>query len=124
MFNALAYHLRRTHAFSSDVDNATIRQTVRAFRFGWLAYLLAALVSFASPIASFALYLLIGLYFFIPRGIDSGFAAGRREYGGSTTRCTFRSAGEPASVCAPTPEEEALGLITEVSYHMPGMALR
>jgi uncharacterized membrane protein len=71
MFNALAYHLTRARAFSNAVDAATIKQTVRAYRFGWLGYLLAAFVSFASPIASFALYLLIGLYFFIPRGIDS-----------------------------------------------------
>jgi uncharacterized membrane protein len=71
MYNALAYHLVRTHAFADSVDDATIGQTVRTYRLGWLAYLVAALVSFAAPVASFALYLLICLCFYAPRGVDS-----------------------------------------------------
>jgi hypothetical protein len=67
----LLLHLARSNAFAPEVPQATIASTIRGYRTGWLVYIGATLVALVLPIASFAAYLLIVVYFLVPRGADS-----------------------------------------------------
>jgi uncharacterized membrane protein len=69
-FNLLLNHLIRSGAFHASVNVKTIRGTVIAYRVGWITYVGAMLVAFISPIASFALYFGIVLYYLIPHGLE------------------------------------------------------
>lgn len=69
--NLMLTHLVRRQAFRGDVGDVVIAQTVRAYRGAWVTYALATLLALLAPIASFAAYLLIVLYFLIPRGADA-----------------------------------------------------
>jgi uncharacterized membrane protein len=68
--NLMLTHLVRRQAFRGGVD-VVIAETVRAYRGAWVTYALATLLALLAPIASFAAYLLIVLYFLIPRGADA-----------------------------------------------------
>jgi uncharacterized membrane protein len=70
-YNLMLAHLVRSSAFATDVAQPTIAATVRGYRFGWLVYVAATLLSLVLPIVSFALYLAIVVYFLVPRGADS-----------------------------------------------------
>jgi len=70
-YNLLLMHLVRTRAFASEVKEATIRQTVVAYRVGWLTYVIAMLTALIAPPLSFALYIAISVYYLVPRGLDS-----------------------------------------------------
>jgi uncharacterized membrane protein len=77
MYNALLWHLIRSHAFHEAVTPDRIRGTVRAYRVGWATYLAATLVALVLPTVSFALYILIVAYFVVPRGVDDDFDSHR-----------------------------------------------
>lgn len=73
-YNMLLNHLARRRAFAPDVSQAALRQTFFAFRVAWATYGTATLTALATPVLSFALYLLIIAYFLIPRGVDTDLA--------------------------------------------------
>ena len=68
MYNLLLAHLVRKRAFDPSVSDATIRETVIAYRLGFLAYTCAMLISL---VVSFSLYVLIAAYYLIPHGTDN-----------------------------------------------------
>jgi TMEM175 potassium channel family protein len=74
-FNLLLLHLVRSNAFSEGVPPHTIRETVIAYRVGWITYVVATLVALFIPLLSFALYILIVLYYVVPRGVDTDIPA-------------------------------------------------
>lgn len=74
-YNIMLWHLVRSRAFVDSVDDRTIAATVRAYRIGWATYAAATLVALVWPLASFALYILIALYYLVPRGIDADLAS-------------------------------------------------
>lgn len=71
MYNVLLAHLVRRHAFFDNVGNVTIGSTVRAYRVGWVIYVVATLLALATPVASFAAYVLVAIYYLVPRGVDA-----------------------------------------------------
>jgi uncharacterized membrane protein len=71
MYNLIVAHLKQTRAFDAGVSDATIRQTVLAYRLGMATYACAMLISLLAPIISFALYLLVAAYYLIPHGADN-----------------------------------------------------
>jgi uncharacterized membrane protein len=76
-FNLLVGHLVRSNAFTGGVETRYIQGTVVAYRKGWLTYVFATLVALFLPVASFALYVAIALYFVVPRGVDKDLESGR-----------------------------------------------
>lgn len=74
VYNALLMRLARSGAFAADVSRATIRQTIIAYRVGWVTYAVATLTSLVVPVLSVALYMLIAVYYLIPRGADTDLA--------------------------------------------------
>ena len=52
-YNFMLWHLVSKRAFRVDVSDSTIAATVRAYRFGLIGYVVAALISLVLPIASF-----------------------------------------------------------------------
>lgn len=79
-YNLMLLHLVRAKAFEPEVDDATIAFTVRGYRTGWVVYVGATLVALVLPVASFALYLLVVVYFLIPRGADSDVELSARRW--------------------------------------------
>ena len=75
-YNLLLNHLVKRRAFQGHVTEATLRQTVHAYRVGWATYTAAMLTSLVAPRAAFALYLLIAIYYLVPRGVDTDLEAG------------------------------------------------
>jgi uncharacterized membrane protein len=69
-YNLLLGHLVNAHCFEAHVGAATIRETVVAYRVGWVTYTVATLTSLVVPYLSFALYVLIAGYYLVPRGAD------------------------------------------------------
>ncbi len=78
-YNFLLNHLVRRDAFAATLGEHAIRQTVFAYRVGWTMYPLAMLVSLVSPQLSFALYIMITIFYLIPRGVDADLEIGDRE---------------------------------------------
>jgi uncharacterized membrane protein len=70
-YNLMLSHLVRAKLFEPSVGDETLRATIRAYRTGWITYVAATLLALAFPIASFAAYILIAIYYLIPRGVDS-----------------------------------------------------
>ena len=70
-FNVMLNHLVRAHAFHSSVSDATIAATVRAYRTGWVVYGAATVLALVFPLVSFAAYIIIALYYLVPRGLDA-----------------------------------------------------
>lgn len=70
-YNLMLGHLVRKRAFYDNVTDATIAQTVRAYRVGYATYVGAMLLALIAPLLSFAAYLIIVVYFMIPRGVDA-----------------------------------------------------
>ncbi|HMF29622.1 MAG TPA: TMEM175 family protein [Candidatus Cybelea sp.] len=66
-FNLMLTNLARSHAFSPEVGDDAIASAVRGYRLGWVVYAAVTLLAIVAPIISFALYILIVLYFFVPR---------------------------------------------------------
>lgn len=75
-YNLMLNHLVRHNAFESSVSAEAIAGTVRAYRVGLLTYLAATLLSLVLPLLSFAAYILIALYYLVPRGVDTDLESG------------------------------------------------
>lgn len=69
--NLILAHLVRRKAFHGSVADTVIAQTVRAYYGAWITYAVAMVLALFVPIASFGAYVLIVLYFLIPRGVDA-----------------------------------------------------
>ena len=74
VYNIMLAHLVRTAAFSASVTPQTIAATVRAYRVGWVAYAIAALLALVVPVVSFAAYVATAVYYLVPRGVDADIA--------------------------------------------------
>ncbi|MBV8155282.1 MAG: DUF1211 domain-containing protein [Candidatus Eremiobacteraeota bacterium] len=70
-YNLMLSHLVASRAFHANVSPAAIAQTVRAYRFGWVTYVGAMLLALVAPVVSFAAYVVVALYYLIPRGLDA-----------------------------------------------------
>jgi uncharacterized membrane protein len=70
-YNLMLNHLIRVGAFEERVSEATLSATVRAYRVGWAVYAAATLLALVLPVASFAAYVAIAVYYLIPRGVDA-----------------------------------------------------
>ena len=79
-FNSMLMSLIRSRAFTAEVSTAAIASTVRDYRRGLMVYAGVTLLALALPIASFALYVLLVMYFFVPRGQDSSNPLAAREW--------------------------------------------
>ena len=73
-YNLMLNHLVRTRAFHESVKDAAIAATVRAYRTGWVVYAVAALLAFVLPVLSVAAYIIIAIYYLVPRGLESDVA--------------------------------------------------
>lgn len=72
-YNLMLMHLARTRAFAPNVGAERIAATLRAYRTGWIVYVLATLLALVLPLVSFAAYLAIAIYYLVPRGVDADF---------------------------------------------------
>ena len=79
-FNLTLRNLVRSRAFTPEVDERAIAVTMRDYRRGLLVYAGVALLALLLPIVSFALYVLIVVYFFVPRGNESNNPLTAREW--------------------------------------------
>ena len=70
-YNLMLHHLIRARAFHPSVTDATIAATVRAYRTGWAVYVAATLLAFVLPLLSVAGYIMITIYYLVPRGLES-----------------------------------------------------
>ncbi len=70
-YPAMPPHLVRRRAFIDSVDDAAVKWTVRTYRVGWGIYVLATLLALLAPIASFAAYVAVAIYYLVPRGVDA-----------------------------------------------------
>jgi uncharacterized membrane protein len=71
MYTLLLLHLVRSRAFDTSISEKTLAATLRTYLTGNVTYICATLIALISPVASFALYIAIALFFLIPRGVDS-----------------------------------------------------
>lgn len=69
--NLMLAHLVRRQSFHQDVAEGVVARTARAYRGAWLTYAVTMLLALFLPIASFAAYLAIVVYFLVPRGVDA-----------------------------------------------------
>lgn len=70
-YNIMLMRLVRNRAFSAGVGERFIAGTVRAYRVGWTTYVIATIAALFWPLAAFAAYVLIAVYYLVPRGIDA-----------------------------------------------------
>jgi uncharacterized membrane protein len=70
-YNLMLNHLVRASAFRDGITQALVRQTVHAYRMGWIVYLAATLLALLFPLLSFAAYIGIVIYYLVPRGFDA-----------------------------------------------------
>ncbi|HTV91105.1 MAG TPA: TMEM175 family protein [Verrucomicrobiae bacterium] len=73
-YNLLLSHLIASGAFDSTVTPERLAQTVVAYRVGWFTYVGATLLALVLPILSFAAYIAITFYYYMPRGVDADIA--------------------------------------------------
>jgi uncharacterized membrane protein len=66
-FNVMLANLVRARGFAPEVGDAAIRSAVRGYRLGLIVYAAVTLLALVAPIVSFGLYLLLVIYFFVPR---------------------------------------------------------
>ncbi|MBV8724431.1 MAG: DUF1211 domain-containing protein [Candidatus Eremiobacteraeota bacterium] len=79
-YNLMLLHLVRSGSFEPEVNQATIDETVRGYRMGWLIYVGATLLALVLPLVSFALYLVVVIYFLVPRGADADVSLTARRW--------------------------------------------
>jgi uncharacterized membrane protein len=70
-YNLLLNHLIGTRAFDDSVSSERLTRTRVAYRVGWFTYAIATLFALVVPLLSFAAYIAIAGYYFIPRGVDA-----------------------------------------------------
>jgi uncharacterized membrane protein len=74
VYNVMLGYLVQRGALRRGVSRERVAATVRAYRIGWSGYVLATLLALIYPIASFAAYVAIAVYYLIPRGLDDDLA--------------------------------------------------
>ena len=62
--------------FHPEVGKAAIAHTVRAYRTGWIGYVLSMLLALWMPLPAFAAYIGIALYYLVPHGLDTDSVSG------------------------------------------------
>ena len=70
-YNLLLRHLIRGNAFGTNLSPARISASIRAYAVGLATYLVATLLALVLPLLSFAAYVAITIYYFVPQGVDS-----------------------------------------------------
>lgn len=80
-YNIMLWHLVRSTAFYEGLGASSIAATVTAYRVGWFTYVVATIVSLFLPLVSFALYIIIALYYLVPRGVDDDLESSRNRTG-------------------------------------------
>lgn len=70
IYNVMLMHLIASKCFRDAIDDDVLRTTLKAYRIGWATYAAATLLALWIPVASFAAYVLIAIYYLIPRGVD------------------------------------------------------
>lgn len=73
-YNLMLNHVIASGAFDASVTQERITRTVFAYRVGWFTYVAASLLALVLPILSFAAYIGITIYYYIPHGIDADIA--------------------------------------------------
>ena len=73
-YNLLLAHLTAAGAFDATVTPQRLARTVFAYRVGWATYVAATLLALIFPLLSFAAYIGITFYYYIPHGIDADIA--------------------------------------------------
>jgi uncharacterized membrane protein len=66
-FNLMLMNLARSRAFAPEVSPSAVTAAIRGYRLGWIVYALITLIAIVAPIVSFGLYILLIVYFFVPR---------------------------------------------------------
>jgi TMEM175 potassium channel family protein len=69
-YSLILSHLIRTRAFNDGICEERIASTRLAYRIGLAVYVTATLLALLWPVASFAAYVGIAVYYLIPRGVD------------------------------------------------------
>ncbi|HVA29319.1 MAG TPA: TMEM175 family protein [Candidatus Baltobacteraceae bacterium] len=75
IYNLMLAYLIRKRAFLPSITPQVLGATVVAYRVGWATYALSTLLALWLPLASFAAYVLIAVYYLVPRGVDDDIAA-------------------------------------------------
>jgi TMEM175 potassium channel family protein len=70
IYNVMLQHLIKARAFVPSVTGDMLRETLTAYRVGWVTYAIAMVLALWIPLASFAAYIAIAIYYLIPRGVD------------------------------------------------------
>lgn len=70
-YNGLLHYLISHRAFHASISERVLRDTVFHYRVGLSVYITATVLAFAFPLASFALYWGITIYYMFPRGVDA-----------------------------------------------------
>ncbi len=73
-YNLMLAHLIASGAFEASVTPERLARTVVAYRVGWVTYVAAALLALILPALSFAAYIAITFYYYIPHGVDADVA--------------------------------------------------
>ncbi|MBV9232414.1 MAG: DUF1211 domain-containing protein [Candidatus Eremiobacteraeota bacterium] len=79
-YNLMLLHLVRSRSFEPEVTQSTVDETVRGYRVGWVIYVCAMLIALLLPLVSFGLYLVVVLYFLVPRGADADVSLTARRW--------------------------------------------
>lgn len=70
VYNVMLMHLIKAKCFEDSIGSDVLGATLKAYRVGWVTYAAATVLALWVPIASFAAYVLIAIYYLIPRGVD------------------------------------------------------
>jgi uncharacterized membrane protein len=73
-YNLMLNHLIASKAFEAPVTAERIARTVVAYRVGWFTYVGATLLALVLPVLSFAAYIAVTFYYYIPHGVDADIA--------------------------------------------------
>ncbi len=73
-YNLLLNHVVASGGFDSSVTRERIARTVFAYRVGWFTYVGASLLALVLPLLSFAAYVGITIYYYLPHGVDADVA--------------------------------------------------
>jgi uncharacterized membrane protein len=73
-YNWILEHLIASGALDASLSPVRIARTRFAYRVGLVTYIVATLLALVLPVLSFAAYVLITIYYFIPHGADADIA--------------------------------------------------
>jgi uncharacterized membrane protein len=74
-YNFMLAHLIRSRAFRAEIPEERIFATRKAYRIGWAIYAGATVLALVRPLASFAAYVAVAVYYLLPRGVDDDITA-------------------------------------------------